>query len=70
MTTPLAPPGPVEPPTHQVEDAVRRALVEDLTPLGDLSAALVPDDALATGAIVARRSGVLAGTACATESPD
>jgi nicotinate-nucleotide pyrophosphorylase (carboxylating) len=68
VTTPLAPPGPVEPPTHQVEDAVRRALVEDLTPLGDLSAALVPADALATGAIVARRSGVLAGTACATEA--
>lgn len=58
----------VEPPATAVVEAVQRALVEDLTPLGDLSAALVPPDARAVGAIVARRDGVLAGTACADEA--
>ena len=57
----------VDPASPDVEDVVRRALAEDLAPLGDLSAALVPPDCRATGAIVARRSGVLAGTPCASE---
>lgn len=49
-------------------DAVRRALIEDLTPLGDLSATLVPDDATATASFVARPGGVIAGTACVEET--
>ena len=46
---------------------MRRALAEDLGPLGDLTAALVPADASARADVVARVDGVLAGTACATE---
>jgi nicotinate-nucleotide pyrophosphorylase (carboxylating) len=49
-------------------DAVARALAEDLGPLGDLTASLVPPRATAAAAFVPRREGVLAGTACATES--
>jgi nicotinate-nucleotide pyrophosphorylase (carboxylating) len=51
-----------------VIDVVRRALVEDLTPLGDLSASLVPDSTRATAEIVARPGGVIAGTACVAET--
>jgi nicotinate-nucleotide pyrophosphorylase (carboxylating) len=57
-----------EPPAAAVSDAVRRALAEDLTPLGDLTSALLPPDATAVADFVPRRSGVLAGTACATEA--
>ncbi|MBC8365492.1 MAG: carboxylating nicotinate-nucleotide diphosphorylase [Actinobacteria bacterium] len=56
-----------DPPSPDVEAAVRRALAEDLTPFGDLSAALVPADTRTAGAIMARHTGVLAGTACAAE---
>ena len=58
----------VDPPLHLVREAVARALAEDLGPLGDLTAALVPAAAAARGAIVAREPGVLAGPACATET--
>jgi nicotinate-nucleotide pyrophosphorylase (carboxylating) len=58
----------VHPPAHAVREAVARAIAEDLTPLGDLSAALVPATVLATATFVARQPGVLAGTACATEA--
>ena len=58
----------VDPPLHLVREAVARALAEDLGPLGDLTAALVPAAAAARGAIVAREPGVLAGQACATET--
>jgi nicotinate-nucleotide pyrophosphorylase (carboxylating) len=51
-----------------VREAVARALAEDLGPLGDLTAALVPVDAVAEGAIVARARGVLAGRLAATEA--
>jgi len=54
-------------PVAITRDAVRRALAEDLGPLGDITAALVPVDACATADVVARAAGVLAGTACATE---
>jgi nicotinate-nucleotide pyrophosphorylase (carboxylating) len=57
----------VQPPVAVVRDAVTRALAEDLTPLGDLSAALVAPDAVAVGRFVVRTAGVIAGTACATE---
>jgi len=57
----------IGPPVHVVREAVARALAEDIGPLGDLTAALVPETATATVAIVARAAGVLAGTACADE---
>jgi nicotinate-nucleotide pyrophosphorylase (carboxylating) len=59
---------PLEPPRFAVVDAVTRALTEDLTPLGDLTSALLPQDLVATAAFVARRSGVIAGCSCAFEA--
>jgi nicotinate-nucleotide pyrophosphorylase (carboxylating) len=56
-----------DPPVHLVRDAVARALSEDVGPLGDLTATLVPAAAWGVVDVVARESGVLAGTACATE---
>jgi len=58
----------MDPPLVAVRDAVRRALAEDLTPLGDLTSALLPRGQQATAAFVAREAGVLAGRACATEA--
>ncbi len=52
------------PPLYSVlyEDAVRRALAEDLGRAGDLTTdAIVPAGAIATAVIVARRAGRLAG---------
>jgi nicotinate-nucleotide pyrophosphorylase (carboxylating) len=57
-----------DPPLAAVRDAVRRALREDIGPLGDITAALVPAALVATGAFTARQPGVLAGRACATEA--
>ena len=54
-------------PVHVVRALVATALAEDIGPLGDLTAALVPADARAAVDVVARAVGVLAGTACATE---
>jgi nicotinate-nucleotide pyrophosphorylase (carboxylating) len=51
-----------------VRDAVTRALAEDLTPLGDLTSSLLPADAEATAHFVPRHAGIVAGTACATET--
>jgi nicotinate-nucleotide pyrophosphorylase (carboxylating) len=50
-----------------VRELVARALAEDIGPLGDLTASLVPADARAAVDVVARADGVLAGTSCATE---
>ncbi len=58
----------LHPPRHDVIDAVRRALTEDLTPLGDLTASLLPDGTTATAAFVVRPGGVIAGTACVEET--
>ena len=63
MTDPM-----VHPPLHSVRDAVLRAIAEDLTPLGDLSAALLPAEVRARATFVSRQQGVLAGTRCATET--
>ncbi|MGO9342972.1 MAG: nicotinate-nucleotide diphosphorylase (carboxylating), partial [Acidimicrobiales bacterium] len=60
--------GIVEPPIQAVHDAVRRALAEDVLPLGDLSASLVPASARARFTFVARREGVIAGSRCAIEA--
>ncbi len=58
----------LEAPRGAVVEAVRRALAEDLTPLGDLTSALVPPELAAVAAVVVRGSGVVAGIACATEA--
>jgi nicotinate-nucleotide pyrophosphorylase (carboxylating) len=57
----------VDPPIHIVRTLVASALAEDIGPLGDLTAALVPADARASVDVVARAAGVLAGTLCADE---
>jgi nicotinate-nucleotide pyrophosphorylase (carboxylating) len=61
-------PNPLEPPRHAVIEAVERALAEDLQPLGDLTAALIPPEQVATARFVVRVGGVIAGVLCATEA--
>jgi nicotinate-nucleotide pyrophosphorylase (carboxylating) len=57
-----------DPPMTAVRAVVRAALEEDFGTLGDLtSLAVVPADARGDGRFVARRGGVIAGTAAATE---
>jgi nicotinate-nucleotide pyrophosphorylase (carboxylating) len=51
-----------------VVDAVSRAIAEDLLPLGDLTAALVPASTRSSVDIVSRSTGVIAGRACALEA--
>jgi len=58
----------LEPPRPIVVDAVTRALLEDLVPLGDLTSALLPPDLRATASFLSRQRGVLAGVACAEEA--
>lgn len=60
--------GPVDPPRFAVVEAVERALAEDLTPLGDITSALLPPLLEATARFVVREPGVLAGRACAAET--
>jgi nicotinate-nucleotide pyrophosphorylase (carboxylating) len=57
----------LHPPAHAVTEAVRRALAEDLDPLGDLTSSLLPP-VTAEARFVARAPGRLAGTRCATET--
>ena len=57
-----------EAPVHVVREAVARALAEDLTPVGDVTSALLDPELRATGRIVSREAGWLAGTACAREA--
>lgn len=57
-----------DPPIGAVREIVALALAEDLTPLGDLSAALVPAGATAEARFVARTAGVVAGRACVDET--
>lgn len=56
------------PPLPLVREAVARALAEDLAPLGDMTAALLPVDVQAFAAFVAREEGVMAGRLCAGEA--
>jgi nicotinate-nucleotide pyrophosphorylase (carboxylating) len=58
----------VHPPFHAVRDAVARAIAEDLGPLGDITAALIPVDVDVRATFVPRAEGVLAGRLCATET--
>jgi nicotinate-nucleotide pyrophosphorylase (carboxylating) len=50
-----------------VVEAVQRALAEDIGPLGDITAALLPPDATVVAHLRSRAEGVLAGSACAHE---
>lgn len=59
---------PFDPPRFAVVEAVERALAEDLTPLGDITSALLPPILTATARFVVREPGVLAGRACADEA--
>lgn len=71
MTSPDVPSIPthaVHPPIGAVRAAVELALAEDLTPIGDITAALLPIDAVVEAAFVSRATGVLAGRLCATEA--
>jgi nicotinate-nucleotide pyrophosphorylase (carboxylating) len=68
MTAAASSSGPEAAPLVAVRDAVTRALAEDLLPLGDLTASLVPEGATARVAVVARQEGVVAGSACAIET--
>jgi nicotinate-nucleotide pyrophosphorylase (carboxylating) len=64
----LLAPGAFLPP-HVIEEAVRRALAEDLGRAGDItSTATIPAATRARARLVARKPGVLAGLACAAES--
>jgi nicotinate-nucleotide pyrophosphorylase (carboxylating) len=57
-----------DPPAAGLRELVARALAEDFGSLGDLtSIATIPEDATGAADIVARRYGVLAGVAAATE---
>ena len=56
------------PPIIAVREAVARALAEDLTPLGDLTSALLPPSLEATARFVPRVDGILAGRLCAMEA--
>jgi len=55
-------------PIGTIRALVALALAEDLTPLGDISAALLPPGTSAVAEFVARTDGVIAGTACADET--
>lgn len=58
----------VHPPIHDVREAVQRAIAEDLQPLGDLTAALLPKGTQAEAKFVSREAGVIAGIRCAEEA--
>jgi nicotinate-nucleotide pyrophosphorylase (carboxylating) len=58
----------LDPPHAAVVDAVSRAIAEDVLPLGDLTAGLVPSTRRATVDVVSRADGVVAGRACAVEA--
>jgi nicotinate-nucleotide pyrophosphorylase (carboxylating) len=60
--------GGLDPPMAAVRKAVEAALSEDLLPLGDITASLLPDGATGEARFVSREAGVLAGTACAIEA--
>lgn len=55
-------------PRFIIRAAVTAALAEDLTPLGDLSAALLPPEARAQAEFMVRTDGVVAGLACVDET--
>ena len=58
----------LHPPITAVREAVARALAEDLAPLGDMTASLLPVELQASTAFVSRDEGVVAGRLCAVEA--
>jgi nicotinate-nucleotide pyrophosphorylase (carboxylating) len=56
------------PPVTAVREAVARALAEDLEPLGDVTASLLPPSTTVAATIASRQVGVLAGCRAATEA--
>jgi nicotinate-nucleotide pyrophosphorylase (carboxylating) len=58
----------LDPPRVAVVEAVTRAIAEDVLPLGDLTAGLVPASRRATVEVVSRGAGVVAGRSCAVEA--
>jgi len=63
-----APPGGFDPPLGAVRAVVAAALAEDLLPMGDITASLVPATVEARADFVARQPGVLAGVLCVEET--
>lgn len=59
---------PATVPAHVVRDIVERCLAEDLTPLGDLTSALLPPGVAANADLVSRADGVVSGCACVDET--
>ena len=57
-----------DPPPVAVREIVARALAEDIGPLGDLTASLLPEGRKAAALYKSRQEGVLAGSACALET--
>ncbi|HEV8064514.1 MAG TPA: hypothetical protein VGP46_06765, partial [Acidimicrobiales bacterium] len=60
--------GALEPANTAVRRAVAIALEEDLTPLGDITAALLPAGIAGQAAFVSRSDGIVAGVACVAEA--
>lgn len=58
----------LHPPRHDVRFLVERALVEDLTPFGDLTSSLIDPSLQATAAFRSRAAGVIAGCLCVEET--
>ena len=58
----------LHPPLREVSEAVSRALDEDISALGDLTAQLLRPGSTATLDVVARRDGVVAGERCVKET--
>lgn len=57
-----------DPPVAAVRRAVVLALEEDLLPMGDITAALLPASAKGAASFVSRSDGVVAGTLCVVET--
>ena len=58
----------VHPPMAAVRPVVAAALAEDLLPLGDITASLVPETVMCHARFVSRQPGVIAGTRSAGEA--
>ncbi|HEV2370040.1 MAG TPA: carboxylating nicotinate-nucleotide diphosphorylase [Acidimicrobiales bacterium] len=58
----------VHPPLEAVRAVVRAALAEDLLPMGDITASLVPGSTVGSARFVARQPGVISGVRSAHEA--
>ena len=57
-----------DPPRADIRFLVEKALIEDLTPFGDLTSTLIPPDRMARAEFSSRESGVIAGQLCVEET--